>query len=166
MYSIDDKLIKSPVISSQHKADRDLADWLKNNRYTEIKDASGFVWSLKVKGSTKPDPADSRKGMWEVRLILTGSLSAQVLHATGIFVPDSESDQRLAAMLGAVILPITVRPVLLKAHSVEEIRRLIIDQIGHLRGHFGARDFAEIKRKIVGRWVNDKASFGVGEISC
>ncbi|MGE0172820.1 MAG: hypothetical protein AB7T49_08545 [Oligoflexales bacterium] len=153
MYSIEDELIKSPVISSMLRAENEFRGWLTANDYGSIKDASGLPWTLTIDCVQIPDETGPTRSKWQIKLQLTTSLDAKALQDTRVL--DRDKDERLLTLFGDEKIDINIQPLYFLAKNLEDSRRLVAQKVQSLRVHFESQDFYAIKKSLVERRVDD-----------
>jgi hypothetical protein len=147
-----------PVVSSQLSANRAAQAWLEQNKQDSVKDASGLEWKIVVEMREVPDPVDHRRALFELNIRLEASASAEILIQTGTLVlPD---DQRLSGLIGDSTIPFTRKPIYHEAKSIDEARRFLADRVQEIAAEMRVNAFHEIKRQLIGRWVDERARFG------
>jgi hypothetical protein len=157
MYSIEDELIKSPVISTALKADNDFRGWLTANDYSSIKDKSGLPWTLSVDCVQIPDGVVRNRSQWQIKLQVTTALNGKSLKETGVL--SAEEDSRLLELFGNGKIEIKLQPLYYLAQNLEESRRIIAQKVQSVRAHFETQDFYSIKRSLVERRIDEARFF-------
>jgi hypothetical protein len=152
-----DKLPKKPAVPSQAAADAEFDRWLRENSFDRLTDGDGQVWRLTLLVSRLPEPA-AREAAWIMTIHLTTAVTAELLVATKVF--DPQADERLIAMLGDREIDVELKPVQHKAVTREDARRLLTTVLPETRSRMESSSFREIKRSLVGRWVDRSCRFG------
>jgi len=153
----NDKLPKRPVVSSKAAADAEFEYWLKENNFDRLKDGDGLAWNLNLKVSRIPEPA-AKEAPWTLTLHLTAQVTVKSLVETHTLEPDLDS--RLIEMIGDNAIDINLKPIQRKAMTLEDARRLLAVVLPETRDKVALSSFREIKRSLVGRWVDQSRVFG------
>jgi hypothetical protein len=153
----NDKLPKRPVVSSKAAADAEFEYWLKENNFDHMKDGDGLPWKLELKIARVPEPA-KREAPWTLTLHLTAQVTAKTLVETHTLEP--EQDSRLIEMMGDHVIDINLKPVQRKAMTREDARRMLAVVLPETRDKVALSSFREIKRSLVGRWIDQSRVFG------
>jgi hypothetical protein len=159
MYTIEfDGHPKKLVVPSQLSAEREFRDWLTNNNYSEILDGDGHPWKLEL--TIEEPPTDDRKNTsFVVTLLLKSSLSGRALVRDRTL--SANDDARLLERLADAEIPIRMTPITLKSLKKDDMRRFLAEKITTLRSELKARSLKDLKRMTVGRWIDERAVFGV-----
>jgi hypothetical protein len=158
-YSMDpDKLPKRPVVRSLMGAITEVKTWLRENQLDQVRDGEGLVWTLEVKAAQVDDPQDPRKVLWQLRIALTTQVDAATLVKTGLLSP--AKDDRLLALLGDGTVDLAMKPLIYKAPSEDAAKALLADVLPQLKASFLRSSLAEVKRHLIGRWVDEQGRFG------
>lgn len=159
MFTTDpEKRPRRPVISSLAGALGEIKNWLKENQLDQVRDADGMVWELSVKAAQVRDPANPKGLLWQVRLGLETTAKAQDFIATGAL--DAKKDARLIELVGDHAINIAMKPMVYDTPDEEAARRLVADLVPKLKANFLKNSLTEIKRTLIGRWVDDRGRFG------
>lgn len=153
-----DKPPRRPVITSLAGALGEIKNWLAENQLDQVRDADGMIWELSVKVTQVPDPTDPRGLLWQVRLGLSTAAEARDFLATGAL--DARKDARLISLIGNHSIDIAMKPMVYDTPDEEAARRLIVDLVPKLKANFLKNSLAEVKRMLIGRWVDDRGRFG------
>lgn len=153
----NDKLPKRPAVASQTAADAEFDYWLRENNFDRIKDGDGLTWKLDLQVFRQPEPA-AREAPWILTLHLTTSVSAKLLMATKSL--DAVQDNRLIDLMGDRSIDISLKPVQHKAVTREDARRLLAVVLPETRKKMEQASLKDIKRTLVGRWVDQSRMFG------
>jgi hypothetical protein len=146
-----------PVVTSQLSANRAAQAWLEQNKQDSVVDAAGLEWKIVVEMREVPDPVDHRRAMFELTIRLEASASAETLIRTGTL--HQQDDERLAQLIGDSIIPFARKPIYHEAKSIDEARRFLADRVQEIAKEMRANGFHEIKRQLIGRWVDEKTRF-------
>lgn len=161
MFTSDpEKPPRRPVITSLAGALGEIKNWLVENQLDQVRDADGLVWNLGVKVAQVPDKADPKGLLWQVRLLRSTSASAQDFVQTGAL--DPEKDSRLIHLIAGGAIDIAMKPMVYDTPDEEAARRLIADLLPKLKANFLKNSLTEVKRTLIGRWVDDRGRFGFG----
>lgn len=153
----NDKLPKRPAVASQTAADAEFDYWLRENNFDRIKDGDGLFWKLDLQVFRQPEPA-AREAPWILTLHLTTKVSAKILIGTQTL--DAVQDSRLIDLMGDHVIDINLKPVQHKAMTREDARRLLAVVLPETRLKMEAASLKEIKRTLVGRWIDQSRVFG------
>jgi hypothetical protein len=156
-----DKLPKRPVVSSLAGALTEVRTWLVENQLDQIRDGEGLVWDLAVKVTQVPDPSDPRRVLWQVRIALSSKVDAAALIKSGLL--DPVKDARLLGLLGDAVVDMAMKPLIYRVAAEEAARALVADVLPKLKASFFKSSLAEVKRKLVGRWVDERGHFGAAK---
>ena len=146
----------SKVTTNTLGATYQFQSWLRNNNYRKIEDLQGTTWSLQIESKQLPDPEDTRKGIWHVVILVSTVLSARALLRCGVL--REESDGRLLKLIGERQIPIEAKKEA-QLRSVEAARRYIAEEIENTRKLLNSENLGEVKRSLVGRWVDFAQEF-------
>lgn len=153
----NDKLPKRPAVASQTAADAEFDYWLRENNFDRIKDGDGVIWNLDLQVFRQPEPA-AREAPWILTLNLTTKVTAKILIGTKTM--DVVQDSRLIDLMGDHSIDINLKPVQHKAMTREDARRLLAAVLPETRLKMAAASLKEIKRTLVGRWIDQSRLFG------
>jgi hypothetical protein len=159
MYTMDsDKQPKRPVVTTQAAALNEIRNWVRDNQFESLIDADGLDWVLDL-GVTQVAAKDDPKGLvWQIRLGLKRILTAPELLKNGILrLPE---DQRLLDLLGDEEISLTMKPHLHEVANELESKRLLADLLPRFKADLAKKSLLEVKRQLVGRWVDERALFG------
>ena len=159
MYSTDNqRLPKKLVIGSLARAEAELEHWIRENRYDQLDDADGLSWQLAILTNERAAAANPRELEIELRFALSALVAPEILLQSRIL--DRALDARLLAMLEDTPIPMSIRPLVLMARGVEEARRMICDELPRHRAKLMDPKIREMKRHLVGKWVENITIFG------
>lgn len=153
-----DKPPKRPVITSLAGALTEVRHWLTENQLNEVRDGDGLAWDLAVKVVQVPDPANPKGLLWQVRLMLKTQAEVAQLLETGTL--DAVKDARLIEMIASKSIDLAMRPLTYHVASEEAARSLLVDVLPKLKASFARNSLAEVKRNLVGRYVDEGCRFG------
>ncbi len=153
-----EKLPRKPAIPSLTSAISEINAWLSKNRYERLKDSAGLEWSLNAAAEKHGMrvPPDHEK-LWELRLSFEVDVTSELLIKTGTL--SEKEDERLISLVGEDVIPIRMRPLRFFAHSEEELRSIMIEELPKIRDRFQHTDLTSLKRTLVGRWVDERGQF-------
>jgi hypothetical protein len=154
----DDKPPKRPVVPSLYSALSDIDRWLTEHQFDQLKDGDGMLWKLEMQASQLPAKADPRRLDWHIRLAPVAQMSAAALVGASVLQPDD--DARLLAMIGTELVPMAMKPTVLTAPSEAEARNLLAAELPRLKAAFKEMKLAEVKRSLIGRWLEERCVFG------
>ncbi|MCX6105782.1 MAG: hypothetical protein NTY08_08145 [Proteobacteria bacterium] len=158
MYSADkDKFVSSLVISSQAAALRDVDRWLSENQYDSAYDGDGWLWNQSVEVTQIPDPGDTRRIEWQLRIQLQTQMSAQDLVTQDVLSPDQ--DARLLSIIGESLVPMAMKPSKYRAATESAARSLVAELLPKVKETFKEYQLKNVKRALVHRWVDENCSF-------
>jgi hypothetical protein len=153
-----DKPPRRPVITSLAGALGEIKNWLKENQLDQVRDADGMVWDLSVKVHQVPNPADPKGLLWQIRLGLTADATIREFLQTGAL--DARKDARLLELIGEHSIKIAMKPMVYDTPDEEAARRLVADLLPKLKANFLKNSLTEVKRTLIGRWVDEQGRFG------
>jgi len=95
---------------------------------------------------------------WQIRLAPVAKMSAAAL--VGAMVLEADADARMIAMIGADLVPMVMKPTVLVAPSEAEARGLLAMELPRLKAAFKDMKLGEVKRALIGRWLEERCLFG------
>lgn len=159
MYTTDsDKPPKRPVITSLAGALTEVRHWLRENQLDQVRDGDGLPWELAVKVTQVPDPASPKGLLWQLRLLIKTRAQISRLVETGTL--DAAKDARLIEMIASDSVDLAMRPLTYHAPNEEAARALLVEVLPKLKASFARSSLAEVKRSLVGRYVDEGCRFG------
>lgn len=158
-----DRLPTRPVVKSLLSAQAEWDHWLLENHFQRLLDADGLDWHLDVEIQQYPDPEDCHISRWVATLQLKADVDCATLMATGTL--DPEEDSRLASLIGEQKVPMRMKPMVHTAKGEKDGRDLLIQLLPELRDSIGKTKLREIKRGLIGRWIESQSQFGAREQS-
>ncbi len=159
MYNTDpDKAPKRPIVTSLVGALSEIRKWQQDNQLGAVHDADGMTWELAVKVTSLPDPHTAKSLLWQVRMGLSVRASAEEFVADGTLA--RPADARLLDLIGAERVEISMKPVIYTVTSEDEARQVIGTELPRLKANFAGRALREVKRTLIGRWINARCLFG------
>jgi hypothetical protein len=150
--------LKRPVISTLTAATAELKKWLEESCLSTFQDGDGQAWQLGLKVTQRPDPATTNGLLWAIRLGLTAQVSGRELVSTGVLCPDK--DHRLLSLIGVDLVPMAMRPSIYQAANESEARQVLVVALPDLRKTLEKQSLVEVKRDLIGRWLDDQCRFG------
>ena len=156
-----DRLPTKPIIKSLTSAQADWEAWLTQNNIEFLRDGDGLDWRLVMRFHQLPSEVDRHKGKWIATVQLGIDLPVTRLVETGTL--DPEQDSRLIQIAGGVLIPLRMKKLQYEALGDAEMRDTIARVIPELRETFRKTSLHEVKRDLLGRWINNLGSFGMRE---
>ncbi len=153
-----DKLPTKPVISSLTAAISEIETWTASHKYEEVKDMDGLVWKLEVSQTQEPNKKTVSGLIWKIRLQYKAEASIEELLETGTL--DEDKDRRLVEIISNNIIPLAVRPVIINADDEEAALSEVSVLIPKMMKSLSSSPLFEIKRKLIGKWVDNHSLFG------
>lgn len=153
-----DKFSSSLVVSSQAAAERDIQNWLRENQQDSAIDGDGWTWRIVVSVSQAPDPGDTRRVEWHLKIQLCTEMRAKDLVEAGILSPDD--DARMLGLIGEDAVAMAMKPTRHKVANEAAARTVLSEALPHLKRTFGSYQLHTIKRALVHRWVDQSLAFG------
>lgn len=154
-----DKLPKKPAVASRAAADAEFNHWLRENNFDRLKDGDGQVWTLDLQVTRLPEPAE-HEASWTLTLNLTTVVTVASLIETKVL--DPQEDVRLMELLGDQSIAIALKPIQHKAMTRDDARRLLVKILPETRAKIEGGTFRDVKRSLIGRWVDQSRVFGAG----
>ena len=148
---------RGPVIGTLTSATRIVEEWLRENDFSTLTDRDGMVWRLESSHSTRPQPGDPQRPIWEIKLALRAEAGPADLVRTGVL--DSEGDARMLGLLDGRRVPLAIRPTHFTATSLEAARRFLIGKIPDLKKQLMTESMRDTKRRLVERWLDETSAF-------
>ncbi len=159
MYNKDnDRTPSKPLIVSASSAHQHLAFWLRENNLSTIEDRDGLVWELLISSETLPSTTDPHAG--EVHLTIAAILRVDAPGLVATKTLDAHTDTRLLALIGDDRITLHLRPVHHVAKSLEDARLFLTQAIPEIKTTLNGGNLADIKRQLIGRWLDKKQVFG------
>lgn len=148
------------VIPSHLSAERAVQAWMQQNRLDLVPDAAGLEWRIQVEMREVPDAVDHRRSVVELTVRVGSSADGQDLVRTGTF--NAVNDERLIAMLGEDRVPFGRKPRYHEARNMDEARQWLADCMLEIGNEMRSSAFHDVKRQLVGRWIDARREFGYG----
>ena len=149
-----------PVIKSVISAQAEWENWLRQNNFEFFKDADGLDWRVSMTTDQLPNEASPGKGRWITVLQIGVDCPISAMVETGSF--DPVEDARLIGLASERPIPLRVRRLQYEANSESEMRDTLVRALPELRENFRKTSLHEVKRALVGRWVEGARLFGQG----
>jgi hypothetical protein len=153
-----DRLPSKPVVKSLTSAQADFNSWLAQNNFSLLRDADGIDWHLVMSFTQLPSELDRHQGNWIATLQIGVDITAQKLVETGTL--DQQDDARLIYLAGRNPIPLRMKKMQHEALGELAMREKISRILPELRDNFNKLSLHEIKRDLVGRWVESLSTFG------
>lgn len=153
-----DRLPSKPVIKSSISAQAEWDHWLEQNKCDFLRDGDGLDWRLNMVFEQLPNGAERHSGRWIVSLLLAADVAAQRLVETGTL--DAEQDRRLIFLAGTGLIPLRMKKLKYEAAGDSEMRDVLARVLPELRENFRKTSLHEIKRSLLGRWLDGLSKFG------
>ena len=131
--------------------------WLRSNNYHIQKDVSGNTWQLRIDAKLGPHPNDTHKGIWSIKVEVKAALGVNELLEAKVL--DEQKDSRLVQLLGEGKIPMELKRPDLRSETAEAARGLIADEVEKIKKLLKSSRLNEIKRTLVGQWVDRQMSF-------
>ncbi len=142
---------------SQLAASIEAANWARDHN-KEFADLHGLAWNLRINSQQKANPEDYKTMIWHVEVRLETIADSSELVRSGVL--DPVGDERLLQLLGESRVSFALRPQEYTANK--ELEALQAAQLGiaaYCQKLASAR-LAELKRKAVERFIDQKMQFG------
>jgi hypothetical protein len=146
------------VVPSLTQANAEIEMWLRHNKYDAVKDADGQIWALTVKAERIMRRTLQMDLVWEVQMRLEAAVNVQQFVATGVL--DPQKDERMMDLIGDAAVPLKMRPIRNFAQTEDDVKLIILEGIPKLRSKLLRSSLIEVKRTLIGRWLNARCSFG------
>jgi hypothetical protein len=156
-----DRLPTKPLIKSLASAQAEWDEWLAQNLYDFIRDGDGMDWRLIMKFDQLPSELDRHQGKWVATLRFGIDVPVKTLVDTGTL--DREADARLIKLLGDSLVPLRMRQLTYETSSENEMREMMSRVLPELRENFRKTSLHQVKRDLVGRWLDSLGEFGARE---
>ena len=156
-----DRLPSKPVIKSLTSAQAEWDSWLSQNNIEFLRDRDGIDWRLIMRFNQLPSDVDRHKGKWVATVQLGVDLPVSRLVETGTL--DPERDGRLINLSGEGLIPLRMKKLQYEATSEADMRDTIARVIPELLDNFRKTSLHEVKRELLGRWIDSLATCGARE---
>ena len=146
-----------PVVTTLLSALNEIEHWMEENQFRAILDGDGQMWDLDIEVVQVPNPKDPHGLLWQATVRLSAAVSTETFIDNGVL--DRVKDERLVALVGDAEVPIRLAPSVYTAGSEEEMRQVIASVVPKLKAHFMKNSFYDIKRRLIGRFVDESCRF-------
>jgi len=153
-----DKPPSRPVIKSTISAQAEWENWLRQNNFEFFRDADGLEWRVMMTFEQLPGQSDRGPGRWITGLQISLDVTIADLVSTGTFDPDH--DARLIALASTQIIPLRMKRLQYEAQSEGDMRETLVRVLPELRDNFRKTSLHQVKRDLVGRWIDGLSVFG------
>lgn len=153
-----DKPPSRPVIKSVISAQAEWENWLRQNNFEFFRDADGLEWRVSMSFEQLPAQADRGAARWVTSLQIGVDVTMATLVDTGTF--DPEDDARLIDLASNRAIPLRMRKVQYETNSEGDMRETLVQALPELRENFRKTSLHEVKRSLVGRWIENLTVFG------
>lgn len=153
-----DKPPKRPLVPSQLAALTAVTHWLKENQFDRLQDADGLTWTLNTKVIQIPEPNNPKGLIWQVRLTLNVTAPVGELVRTGTL--DATADARLIDLIGSAPVILAMKPNIYSSTDENGLKAILIEVLPKLRDKITQSRLNEVKRTLIGRYVNGLCVFG------
>jgi len=147
-----------PVVTSQLAAEAIVNQWSRENERQKITDGDGLDWRLECEIDQEIIEPLQKKEIWKVSLRLICDASSEDLVKTGAL--DSEKDERIIDLLGDSRVPLSLKPRVFQAKSIEEAKNLSLETLDRLEKEMAKASLLEAKRRLIFRFVDQSSLFG------
>lgn len=151
-----------PVIKSVISAQAEWENWLRQNNFEFFMDADGLDWRVSMMSDQLPNETNPGAGRWITTVQIGVDVPIKALVETGSF--DPVEDARLIDLASDRPIPLRVRRLQYEANSESEMRETLVRALPELRENFRKTSLHEVKRALVGRWVEGARIFGQGHL--
>ena len=152
------KFPQQSKIASLAIADPEFNRWVTSRGFHELRDARGGVWRLRTKLSQQPHPDDIQASLYKIHLKLSSELTGASLLRSGIYqLPE---DDRLLNLLGHDRIPLSMKAKIFASERLETLRNKLAEERINMRESLLKIDFYELKKRLVGEWIDRKCLFG------
>lgn len=156
-----DRRPSRPIVKSTVGAQAEWEYWLYENHFQRIMDGDGLDWHLEMSVHQLPDREEMRGGVVVLTLQLGVDVKVDQFVSTGTL--DPQEDERMISMIGDRWVPLRMRPIVHEAKGEAQAKELLATILPELRENIGKSKMRDIKRGLIGRWLDEQAAFGVRE---
>jgi hypothetical protein len=153
-----DKPPSRPVIKSVISAQAEWENWLRQNNFEFFRDGDGLEWRVSMTFEQLPSQSDKGPARLVTSLQIGVDVSMSNLVSTGTF--DADDDSRLIEIASGRTIPLRMRRVQYEANSEGDMRDTLVRALPELRENFRKTSLHEVKRSLVGRWIESLLVFG------
>ena len=151
--------IRKPVVPSLAAAQSEFNLWLRENSLEGLYDKSGAYWQLAVELRQGPSPSPGREPWYKLVLAVKHQLDLRNLCAQGVL--SEVDDARLIRFLEGKELPCLQQKIgSWEGSSLNDIRAYFYDCLHKARVFMSLYDFAQVKRKRLGAFLDRTSLFG------
>ncbi len=154
-----DRLPSRPIVKSVIGAQAEWERWLYENHFQRLLDADGLDWTLELSIDQLPDDDNRHGARYVVTLQLGADVDVDTFVKTGTL--DRIEDERTITLIGAQKVPLRMRPAVHHAKGEPDARELLVRVLPELRENIATSRLRDIKRSLIGRWIDDQGVFGV-----
>ena len=147
-----------PVIKSVISAQAEWENWLRQNNFEFFRDGDGLEWRVSMTFEQLPGQSSKGSTRWVTSIQIGVDVRISDLVATGTF--DAVEDERLVVMASDRTIPLRMRKLQYEANSEGEMRESLVQALPELRENFRKTSLHEVKRTLVGRWIEGILVFG------
>jgi len=147
-----------PIVKSSVSAQAEWESWLVQNNFEYLRDADGLDWQVLMSFEQLPSTSNPRMGRWVTCLQIGLDTPISALVNTGTF--DADHDSRLIQLAGQRMIPLRMRKVQYEANSESDMRDVLARALPELRENFRKTSLHQVKRNLVGRWLDGRMVFG------
>ena len=108
-----------------------------------------------------PSEIESRGSKWVLQFDLSSDADSDLFLKSGTL--DREGDERLLRLIGNQKVPLRMKPLVHEANSEKEAKDLMMRLLPELRENMAVTRLREVKRGLVGRWIETQSTFGSRE---
>lgn len=148
---------KQPAVVSQLSAKVQADDWTELNTNHSIIDGDGLKWQLRISYHEEVEKTEKTSSYWKGVIAAGADVGVKELIACGTL--DEAKDARLIALIGSGIIPLVLKPLVFRASTSEGVKTTVSEEVARFKKGLGASHLYEVKRKLVGRWVDEQRRF-------
>ncbi|MBP6217920.1 MAG: hypothetical protein KA436_04985 [Oligoflexales bacterium] len=160
----DFQKISKPVIGSQLSAQLQTEEWTRSHDFQIIIDSDGLKWTLVFSSNELVKPTESGQPVWESSFHFKTEVDAETLLQTRV-LGDAGDDERLLSFIAENKIPLILKPVLVQAPTLEDLRKKVPLELANLKKKLQAGNLKDIKRNLVARWVDRTRRFKEDELT-
>jgi hypothetical protein len=158
MYSTRDmNMPRKPVILSQASADAEVSAWMQGKAKKVLQDIDGLDWMIDARAQPKPTQ-DSRAPVWCLTVKVSAQVSAETIEEALAY--DAGDAERFISLMDELSIPLEMKPVTYHFESLEDAREFFADQHRDIQTKLSNAKMTDIKRLLVGRWIEERCNFG------
>ena len=156
-----DKIPRGPVVKSIIGAVDEWERWLHENHFRKLVDGDGLEWTLEMKFEELPAESEIHGGKILISLQLGVDVRSEEFIRTGTL--EVGEDDRFLAIIGNHLVPLRMRPVIYEVKDYNAARGLLANILPELRENTKKSKIRDIKRQLIGRWIDELSAFGARE---